>query len=97
MESTKTEDVLLQLEEQFKNRYTESDPEYKAVLEAKEASPPVVPNFGYASHDRSDRSSRSDDRNSSHNKRSRSRSKSPVATLKRKGAFDCISYFVFYY
>merc|ERR1712002_271527 len=97
----KSEDVVAELEEQFKDRYTENDPEYKAVLEMKEPSPSVIPNFGYPSHDRStsssDRTSRNEERSSNKRSRSRSRSKSPIASLKRKGMFGCQSYFVFYY
>lgn len=37
---------IAELEKQFENRYTESDPAFKAVVESKEASPPVVQNFG---------------------------------------------------
>jgi len=84
-EHPKVEDnpKVTELEKKFEDRYTESDPAFKAVVESKEASPPVVQNFG--SH------SRDDDRH-----RKRSRSKSPT-TLKRKGMFDCFSYFVYYY
>lgn len=78
---------IAELEKQFENRYTESDPAFKAVVESKEASPPVVQNFGSHGSDRG----RDDDR---YKKRSRSRSPS---TLKRKGMFDCFSYFVYYY
>ena len=95
--STKTEDAVAALEEQFKDRYTENDPDYKAALEAKEASPPVIPNFGYGSssdHRSSERSSRTSESSS---KRSRSRSRSPTVSTKRVGMYDCQSYFVFYY
>ena len=37
---------VAELEKKFEDRYTESDPAFKAVLESKEASPPVVQNFG---------------------------------------------------
>merc|ERR1712126_359167 len=98
-EETKSEDIIAVLEEQFKDRYTENDPAHKAVLDMKEASPPVVVNFGYGSHNSSSSASRvsRDDRSGNKRVRSRSRSKSPVATLKRKGMFGCYSYFVFYY
>jgi len=97
-----TEDIVAKFEEEFKERYTENDAAHKAVQEMKEASPPVVANFGYGSHkDSSSSSSRtSREERSSSNKRtrSRSRSKSPSGPpLKRKGAFGCYSYFVFYY
>ena len=94
---SKTEDIVSELEEQFKDRYTENDPEHKAVLEMKEASPPVVPNFGYPTHSAPDRTSRNEERPANKRSRSRSRSKSPTACLKRKGMFGCHSYFVFYY
>merc|ERR1711962_201443 len=99
------EDILAQFENEFKERYTENDAGYKAVLELKEASPPVVTNFGSSrdSSSSSSRPSRSDERSSSSKRtrsrsRSRSRSKSPSRTpAKRQGAFGCYSYFVFYY
>jgi len=97
-EETKPENIVAALEEKFKDRYTENDPAHKAVLEMKEASPPVVANFGHGSHNSSttNRTSR-DDRSGNKRTRSRSRSKSPGPTLKRKGMFGCYSYFVFYY
>lgn len=47
-EDTKVEEnpKVAELEKKFEDRYTESDPAFKAVLESKEASPPVVQNFG---------------------------------------------------
>ena len=48
-ESNKTEEEdprVAELEKKFEDRYTEKDPAFKAVLESKEASPPVVPNYG---------------------------------------------------
>lgn len=42
----KEEEIVAELEEQFKDRYTEDDKDYKAELDKKEASPPVVTSFG---------------------------------------------------
>merc|ERR1712176_153141 len=92
VETTEVNETVAELEKKFEDRYTEKDAAFKEVLESKEASPPVVPNFG--SHS-SDRHGRDDDRHHRKRSRSRSRSKSP-STLKRKGMFDCYSYFVFY-
>jgi len=88
VDSSKTEEEdprVAELEKKFEDRYTEKDPAFKAVLESKEASPPVVPNYGGSSDRGRDRD------------RKRSRSRSPTATIKRKGMFDCYSYFVYYY
>ena len=85
-----SEEVVKELEETFKDRYTEKDEAFKEELDAPaDQPPPTVSNFGSSSrHSHSESDSR---------KRSRSRSRSPVATLKRKGMFDCYSYFVYYY
>jgi len=96
-----TEEIIARFEEEFKDRYTDSDEAHKAVQNMKEASPPVVPNFGSkdSSSSSSTRTSSRDEHSSSSKRtRSRSRSKSPSGPpLKRKGAFGCYSYFVFYY
>jgi len=92
------EQIIAKLEEEFKDRYTAKDPVYVSVQELKEVSPPVVTNFGGSSYkdSNSSRTSRNDQSSSNHRTRSRSRSPSAV-TAKRKGAFGCHSYFVFYY
>lgn len=85
---TSNQDVVAQFNEEFKDRYTEKDADYQAILSAKEATPPVIPN---------DRDHKED---SSHSKRgrSRSRSRSPNgAGAKREGAFGNTSFFVFHY
>ena len=47
-ENPKVEDnpKVAELEKKFEDRFTESDPAFRAVLESKDASPPVVQNFG---------------------------------------------------
>jgi len=95
-----TEEIIARFEEEFKDRYTDNDPAHKAVQDMKEASPPVVPNFGSKDSSSSSTRTSSRDEHSSSSKRtrSRSRSRSPSGPpLKRKGAFGCYSYFVFYY
>ena len=89
-----SEEIVKELEETFKDRYTEKDESYKAVLEETEQSPPILSNFGSSDNQKRHSHSESDSKKRS---RSRSRSRSPVATLKRKGMFDCYSYFVYYY
>jgi len=97
-EETK-EEIVARFEEEFKERYTENDPAHKAVQDMKEASPPVMANFGSReSTSSSTRTSSREERSSSKRTRSRSRSKSSDAPPpKRKGAFGYYSYFVFYY
>ena len=55
-------DIIAALEEEFKDRYTQNDPEHTAILKMKEAPPPVVPNYGYSSRGDSVHQSRNDDR-----------------------------------
>ena len=45
-EPTGNEALVAELEKKFEDRYTDKDPAFKTALESKEASPPVVPNFG---------------------------------------------------
>ena len=44
--SGEVDERVADLEKKFEDRYTEKDEAFKAALESKEASPPVVPNFG---------------------------------------------------
>lgn len=39
-------EIVAELEKKFEDRYTEKDEAYKEVLNGREASPPVIPNFG---------------------------------------------------
>jgi len=45
-EVSEVDERVADLEKKFEDRYTEKDEAFKAALESKEASPPVVPNFG---------------------------------------------------
>lgn len=95
-DAAKADGIVEQLDEEFKDRYTEKDAEFQATLDTKEAAPPVVPSDTTSSCQES--ASRSDEHSSTKRARSKSRSKSPPGTtLKRKGAFSDISFFVFHY
>ena len=40
------EEIVSELEETFKDRFTEKDEEYMKVVAKETVSPPVVPDFG---------------------------------------------------
>jgi len=100
---TENEEIVNQLEEEFKDRYTENEGAekvdgFKALLEKKDVPPPVVPD--YAGTTTTTTTKTNGTTKSPTNDRKRSRSKSPPyegETLKRKGMYGCYSFFVFYY
>jgi len=88
-----TEEKMNQLEELYKDRYTENDKEYAACLNKTEQKPPIVPDFGGRSDSHS---SRRDNRDKS-STRHRSRSRSPEKPPKRVGKHGIISFYSLYY
>lgn len=89
-----SEDKVKQLEELFKDRYTENDKDYAACLNKEDQKPPLVADFGHRSDNRPAR--REDDRSTS-NTRHRSRSRTPEKPPKRVGKHGILSFYSLYY
>ena len=90
------EEMVTELEETFKNRFTEKDEEYMKVVSKETLSPPVVPDFGRSSRQMHRIIHSEDHYNRSKGNRSRSRSRSPV-NRNRVGKHGCVSFYALYY